>query len=184
MRGPRVSLGVRLEGVQSIAVGVRHPSAPGLRESDPLPEPIFTPAIKAHTGHDENVSFGRVVEAIGNELAERLRDLTLSIYTKAASYARTRGIILADTKFEFGFIGGTLALCDEALTPDSSRFWPAAQYQPGGPQASFDKQFVRDHLETLTWNKQPPAPVLPEEVVARTAAKYREAYEILTGKQL
>jgi phosphoribosylaminoimidazole-succinocarboxamide synthase len=160
------------------------PLPPGLRESDPLPEPIFTPAIKAHTGHDENVSFGRVVEAIGNELAERLRDLTLSIYTKAASYARTRGIILADTKFEFGFIGGTLALCDEVLTPDSSRFWPAAQYQPGGPQASFDKQFVRDHLETLTWNKQPPAPVLPEEVVARTAAKYREAYEILTGKQL
>lgn len=160
------------------------PLPPGLKESGQLPEPIFTPAIKAHSGHDENVPFERVVDAVGADLAGRLRDLTLAIYSKASAYARTRGIILADTKFEFGFIGGRLSLCDEVLTPDSSRFWPGDRYQPGGPQPSFDKQFVRDYLETLDWNKQPPAPVLPDEVVARTGAKYREAYEILTGRKL
>jgi phosphoribosylaminoimidazole-succinocarboxamide synthase len=162
--------------------GVRLPD--GLRESDRLPEPIFTPAIKAHTGHDENVSFHRVCDLVGRDLAERLRDLTLAIYREAAAYAELQGILLADTKFEFGFIGGELRLCDEVLTPDSSRFWPADAYRPGGPQPSFDKQFVRDYLETLAWNKQPPAPVLPDEVVAKTAAKYREAFERLTGRSL
>lgn len=160
------------------------PLPAGLSESARLPEPIFTPAIKAHTGHDENVSFEVVAMSIGIDLAHRLRNLTLQIYSRAAEYALSRGIILADTKFEFGFIDGELSLCDEALTPDSSRFWPADLYQPGGPQPSFDKQYVRDYLETLDWNKQPPAPVLPDDVVANTAARYREAYERLTGGTL
>ena len=156
----------------------------GLLESSQLPEPIYTPAAKAQTGHDENISFETAAGMAGLDVVTRLRDLTLAIYRKASDYARTRGIILADTKFEFGFIGDTLTLGDEVLTPDSSRFWPADQYQPGGAQPSFDKQFVRDYLETLTWNKTPPAPALPDDVAAKTAAKYREAYEKLTGKSL
>ncbi len=162
--------------------GIRLPA--GLRESDKLPEPIFTPATKAQTGHDENVSFEHVVSLIGEDLASRLRDLTLAIYTRGAQYAETKGIIIADTKFEFGFVDGELVLGDEVLTPDSSRFWPAASYQPGGAQFSFDKQFVRDYLESIRWNKQPPAPPLPEEVAAKTSDKYRQAYEILTGHPL
>ena len=156
----------------------------GLKESDRLPEPIFTPATKAQSGHDENVSFDRVCELVGESLAARLRDLTLNIYMRAARYAETRGIIIADTKFEFGFVGDELVLGDEVLTPDSSRFWPADTYQPGGPQFSFDKQFVRDYLESIRWNKQPPAPALPEEVAARTGEKYRQAYRVLTGQSL
>jgi phosphoribosylaminoimidazole-succinocarboxamide synthase len=162
--------------------GIRLPA--GLRESDKLPEPIFTPATKAQTGHDENVSFEHVASLIGEDLAGRLRDLTLEIYSRAARYAETKGIIIADTKFEFGFVGDELVLGDEVLTPDSSRFWPAETYKPGGAQFSFDKQFVRDYLESIRWNKQPPAPPLPEEVAAKTGEKYREAYRILTGRAL
>jgi phosphoribosylaminoimidazole-succinocarboxamide synthase len=157
---------------------------PGLRESDKLPDPIFTPATKADTGHDENISFERVVEKVGREIAERLRTLTLRIYSAAAQYAASRGIIIADTKFEFGYVDGSLVLADEVLTPDSSRFWPEAEYSPGGPQPSYDKQFVRDYLESICWNKQPPAPALPDEVVERTSAKYQEAYRILAGSEL
>jgi phosphoribosylaminoimidazole-succinocarboxamide synthase len=160
------------------------PLPAGLRESDRLPEPIFTPATKAQSGHDENVSFDTAAAAIGRDAATRLRDLTLAIYRKASDYAATRGIILADTKFEFGMIGDELVLGDEVLTPDSSRFWPRDQYAPGGPQKSYDKQFVRDYLETLDWDKRPPAPPLPEEVIRKTGEKYREAYETLTGRSL
>ena len=156
----------------------------GLRESDKLPEPIFTPATKAQSGHDENVSFAHVVSLIGEALAVRLRDLTLEIYNRASRYAETRGIIIADTKFEFGFAGEELLLGDEVLTPDSSRFWPADTYKPGGAQFSFDKQFVRDYLESIQWNKQPPAPALPDEVAEKTSEKYREAFRILTGRGL
>ncbi|HXE11450.1 MAG TPA: phosphoribosylaminoimidazolesuccinocarboxamide synthase [Bryobacteraceae bacterium] len=162
--------------------GIRLPV--GLRESDRLPGPIFTPATKAQSGHDENVPFEHVVSSVGAELAARLRDKTLAIYKRAAGYAFERGLILADTKFEFGFIGGELGLADEVLTPDSSRYWPADCYSPGGPQQSFDKQFVRDYLETLSWNKQPPAPGLPPEIVEKTKQKYLEAYERLTGNPL
>ncbi|HLG99027.1 MAG TPA: phosphoribosylaminoimidazolesuccinocarboxamide synthase [Bryobacteraceae bacterium] len=156
----------------------------GLRESDALPAPIFTPATKAQSGHDENISFDDEAARIGPELAARVRDLTLTIYQRAASYAATRGIIIADTKFEFGFLGDKLVLADEVLTPDSSRFWPRASYEPGGAQPSFDKQYVRDYLESIHWNKQPPAPALPPEVIQRTSEKYREAYRVLTGKTL
>ncbi len=156
----------------------------GLRESDRLPEPIFTPATKAQSGHDENISFETVAGRIGTELADRLRSYTLQIYNRAAQYAETRGIIIADTKFEFGFLGDVLILADEVLTPDSSRFWPRALYRPGGPQPSYDKQFVRDYLESIQWNKQPPAPALPPDVIAKTSDKYREAYRVLTGKNL
>jgi phosphoribosylaminoimidazole-succinocarboxamide synthase len=157
---------------------------PGLKESDPLPEPIFTPATKAQTGHDENIPFEQVVAMVGRDLAGRLRSLTLAIYSKAARYAETRGVIIADTKFEFGMIGDTLVLADEVLTPDSSRFWPRETYRPGGPQPSYDKQYVRDYLESIHWNKQPPAPALPPEVAARTSEKYHDAYRALTGKTL
>jgi len=156
----------------------------GLRESDQLPEPIFTPATKASSGHDENVSFEHVVSLLGETLAERLRDLTLEIYSRAAHYAETKGVIIADTKFEFGFVGDRLVLGDEVLTPDSSRFWPAESYRPGGAQFSFDKQFVRDYLESIHWNKLPPAPPLPDEVAEKTAGKYRQAYQVLTGHPL
>ena len=162
--------------------GIKLPA--GLRESDKLPEPIFTPATKAQTGHDENVPFARVCSLVGVDLAERLRDLTLAIYTRAARYAETKGVIIADTKFEFGFVGEQLVLGDEVLTPDSSRFWPADTYRPGGPQSSYDKQFVRDYLESIRWNKQPPAPALPAEVAAKTSEKYRQAYRALTGREL
>ncbi len=161
------------------------PLPAGLVESDRLPQPIFTPATKAQGGaHDENISFAFVVGQVGPDLAERLRDLTLSIYSKAADFAAQRGLILADTKFEFGFVGDQLVLADEALTPDSSRYWPAAEYLPGGAQPSFDKQFVRDYLESIPWNKQAPAPYLPDTVVARTGEKYREAFRLLTGRDL
>jgi phosphoribosylaminoimidazole-succinocarboxamide synthase len=156
----------------------------GLRESDALPEPIFTPATKAQSGHDENIPFETVVNMIGQETAARLRDLTLTIYKKAAEYARSRGIIIADTKFEFGVVDGEIVLADEVLTPDSSRFWPANTYSPGGAQPSFDKQFVRDYLESIKWNKQPPAPALPEDVARRTSEKYKEAYRALAGKSI
>lgn len=156
----------------------------GLVESDRLPEPIFTPATKAQSGHDENIAFDHVVSAVGSAMADRLRGLTLEIYRRASEYAESRGIIIADTKFEFGMIGDELVLADEVLTPDSSRFWPRASYQPGGPQASFDKQYVRDYLESIKWNKRPPAPALPADVIEHTSAKYREAYRVLTGKSL
>jgi phosphoribosylaminoimidazole-succinocarboxamide synthase len=157
----------------------------GMRESDRLPEPVFTPATKAQSGqHDENISFETASRQIGEPLVDQLRTLTLDVYSRAASYAETRGIIIADTKFEFGFIGDQLVLADEVLTPDSSRFWPRANYQPGGPQASYDKQYVRDYLESIRWNKQPPAPALPPDVVQHTSEKYREAYRVLTGKPL
>jgi phosphoribosylaminoimidazole-succinocarboxamide synthase len=160
------------------------PLPAGLLDGSRLPEPIFTPAYKAKTGHDENITFARASELVGAELAGRLRDLTLGIYSAASAYALTRGILLADTKFEFGFFGDQLILGDEVLTPDSSRFWPAAEYRPGGAQASFDKQFVRDYLETLNWDKRPPAPELPDEIVRKTQQKYLEAYTRLTGRSL
>jgi phosphoribosylaminoimidazole-succinocarboxamide synthase len=156
----------------------------GLGESAELPEPIFTPSTKAAAGHDENISFTGAARIIGPELAAQARDLSLKIYRAGRDYARQRGIIIADTKFEFGLFEGKLILIDEVLTPDSSRFWPADQYSPGKSQASFDKQFVRDYLETLAWDKTPPGPELPEEVVAKTSAKYLEAYERLTGRKL
>ncbi len=157
---------------------------PGLRESDRLPAPIFTPSTKATSGHDENISFDEVVARVGGERAEELRSVSLEIYRRAAAYAEPRGILLADTKFEFGLIGDQLIWIDEALTPDSSRFWPAQGYQPGRSQPSFDKQYVRDYLESIGWNKQPPGPQLPPEVVERTRAKYREAYRLLAGVEL
>jgi phosphoribosylaminoimidazole-succinocarboxamide synthase len=160
------------------------PLPAGLRDGDRLPQPIFTPATKAQSGHDVNVPFEYVANTLGVELAGQLRDLTLDIYHRAAEYALQRGIILADTKFEFGFIEGKLVLADEALTPDSSRYWPSDTYRPGRPQVSFDKQYVRDYLETLSWNKQPPAPALPEEVVRKTTEKYEEAYSRITGRTL
>lgn len=156
----------------------------GLRESDRLPEPIFTPATKAASGHDENISFDQAASLIGKDLAEKVRDVSLEIYGRAAAYAEPRGVIVADTKFEFGLLQGNLIWIDEALTPDSSRFWSAAQYSPGGPQPSFDKQFVRDYLERMQWPKTPPGPELPPEIVAATRAKYREAYRILAGREL
>jgi phosphoribosylaminoimidazole-succinocarboxamide synthase len=160
------------------------PLPAGLKESDKLPEPIFTPATKATSEHDENISFERASEMLGKALAEKVRSVTLDIYGRAAAYAEPRGILLADTKFEFGTLHGELIWIDEALTPDSSRFWPAAHYKPGGPQPSFDKQFVRDYLERIRWPKTPPGPELPPDVIADTRAKYREAYRILVGREL
>ena len=162
--------------------GIKLPG--GLTESAELPEPIFTPSTKAEAGHDENISFEEACKIVGQDLATQARDLSLKIYKAGRDYARQRGIIIADTKFEFGISDGKLILIDEVLTPDSSRFWPADQYQPGKGQPSFDKQFVRDYLETLDWNKTPPGPMLPPDVVARTSAKYLEAYERLTGRKL
>ena len=156
----------------------------GLQESDRLPHPIFTPATKAATGHDENITFEQAAALVGKSVAERVRDVSLEIYLRAAAHAEPRGVLLADTKFEFGLLQNELIWIDEALTPDSSRFWPAAQHKPGGPQPSFDKQFVRDYLESIRWPKTPPGPELPSEVVAATRAKYREAYRILTGREL
>ena len=162
--------------------GIKLPG--GLKESSELPEPIFTPATKAETGHDQNISFPEAEKIVGADIARQARDFSLRLYADARAYARERGIIIADTKFEFGLFDGKLILIDEVLTPDSSRFWPADQYQPGRGQPSFDKQFVRDYLETLTWDKNPPAPALPADVVAKTSAKYLEAYEKITGRQL
>ncbi|MBZ5683831.1 MAG: phosphoribosylaminoimidazolesuccinocarboxamide synthase [Acidobacteriia bacterium] len=157
---------------------------PGLKESAALPEPIFTPSTKATSGHDENISFDQMCQIVGVETASHLRDLTLRVYKKAAAYARQRGIIIADTKFEFGRTAHGITLADEVLTPDSSRFWPADKYAPGRAQDSYDKQYVRDYLEQIHWNKQPPAPALPPEVARRTSEKYLEAYTQLTGRKL
>jgi phosphoribosylaminoimidazole-succinocarboxamide synthase len=162
--------------------GIKLPA--GLKESDKLPEPIFTPATKALSGHDENISFEEMAKRTGKDLAEKLRDLTLNIYQKAADYAAGRGIIIADTKFEFGHTEKGLILADEVLTPDSSRFWPADKYQPGRAQESYDKQFVRDYLEAIKWNKQPPAPALPPDVAQKTSEKYIQAYKVLAGREL
>lgn len=162
--------------------GIKLPA--GLTESEQLPEPIFTPATKAETGHDINVSEAEMASHVGGEVTQRLKELTLSIYAKAAAYALDRGIIIADTKFEFGYHDGELILVDEVLTPDSSRFWPKETFRPGQAQQSFDKQYVRDYLETLEWDKRPPGPVLPDDVVTRTSEKYLEAYALLTGKSI
>jgi phosphoribosylaminoimidazole-succinocarboxamide synthase len=163
--------------------GVKLP--PGLQDSSELPEPIFTPSTKAETGHDENIDFEAATKIVGRDIAERVRDISIKVYSFAREYARKRGIIIADTKFEFGTLpDGSLILIDEVLTPDSSRFWPADQYAPGKSQPSFDKQFVRDYLETLNWDKNPPAPALPPHIVEKTTAKYVEAYEKITGKKL
>jgi phosphoribosylaminoimidazole-succinocarboxamide synthase len=162
--------------------GIQLPA--GLKESDQLPEPIFTPATKATTGHDINISFEEMCKLVDPELSRRLRDLTLQIYSKAADYARQRGIIIADTKFEFGQTAKGITLADEVLTPDSSRFWPADTYQPGKAQDSYDKQYVRDYLEEIRWDKQPPAPALPHDVALRTSEKYLGAYRQLTGREL
>lgn len=161
-----------------------HKLPAGLKESSELPEPIFTPSTKAETGHDENISFEKAAEIVGPDIATQARDLSLKIYNFARAHARQRGIIIADTKFEFGLLKDRLILIDEVLTPDSSRFWPADQFVEGRSQPSFDKQFVRDYLESLNWDKTPPAPALPADVVAKTTAKYLEAYERLTGKKL
>lgn len=162
--------------------GIQLPA--GLRESDKLPQPIFTPSTKATSGHDENISFEQTVKIVGQAAAEKLRSLSLAVYQKAADYALTKGIIIADTKFEFGETSQGMILADEVLTPDSSRFWPAASYAPGRAQASYDKQYVRDYLEQIHWAKKPPVPSLPEEVQRNTSAKYVEAYRQLTGREL
>lgn len=160
------------------------PLRPGYQLADRLDAPLFTPAHKAESGHDENITFDDVVARVGRARAERLRDLTLALYARAASHAAARGLILADTKFEFGLHDGNLMLVDEALTPDSSRYWPASDYRPGVSPPSFDKQFVRDYLESIAWSKQPPAPALPDDVVRRTSEKYIEAFERITGEPL
>ena len=157
------------------------PLPPGLRQCDPLPEPIFTPATKAESGHDENISFAQSKEILGEAAATTLRDRSLAVYRKAAEYARRQGVIIADTKFEWGEADGEIILVDEALTPDSSRFWPADSYAPGHDQPSFDKQFLRNYLDTLDWDKTPPGPELPPDIVTKTRAKYVEAYERITG---
>ena len=162
--------------------GIKLPA--GLRESDKLSEPIFTPATKEETGHDINISELEMGNRIGEEATRKLKELTLTLYSTASAYAETRGIIIADTKFEFGVKDGRIILVDEALTPDSSRFWPRESYEPGRGQQSFDKQYLRDYLETVTWDKQPPGPDLPETVIARTSEKYLEAYRLLTGRTI
>lgn len=162
--------------------GIKLPN--GLKQSDKLPQPIFTPATKAEVGHDENVDFDYMAGAIGVDLADKIREISISVYQKASSYAEEKGIIIADTKFEFGIYQDKLILVDEVLTPDSSRFWPKDTYAPGGPQLSFDKQFVRDYLETLDWDKTPPGPDLPADVVQKTREKYQEALKILAGKSI
>ena len=181
-RGYLAGSGWKEYKAQGTVCGIPLPA--GLRESDRLPAPIFTPSTKAQSGHDENISFEALCSLVGAELGARLRDLTLRIYSRAAAYAETKGVIIADTKFEFGFVDGELVLGDEVLTPDSSRFWPADSYLPGGPQFSYDKQYVRDYLESIQWNKKPPAPPLPDDVAGKTSEKYRQAYHVLTGKEL
>ena len=195
-RGYLSGSGWKEYGQSGAVCGITLPA--GLQESSRLPRPIFTPATKAESGHDENISEARAGEIVGRDLITRLRDLTLAIYGRGVDYAETRGIIIADTKFEFGFRSsgvpqfpgagsenlGTLTLIDEVLTPDSSRFWPRDEYGPGRGQPSFDKQFVRDYLESIGWNKQPPVPSLPEDVVMRTRQKYLDAYKLLTGRDL
>lgn len=166
------------------AYGTMHGTrlAEGLRESDRLPEPVFTPSTKADEGHDENISFEEAVNLVGRTMAEKLRDVSLAVYQRGADWARERGIIIADTKFELGLVDGELVLCDEVLTPDSSRFWPVDAYEPGSSPPSFDKQPVRDYLETLDWDKKPPPPPLPADVVDATSHRYIEAYERITGQ--
>lgn len=181
-RGYLTWSGLRQYEAEGQVCGV--PLPPGLVEASKLPEPIFTPTTKAAEGHDMPLSFEETVALIGRGLAERLRELTIALYERGAEVAAERGIIVADTKFEFGFADGDLILVDEVLTPDSSRFWPADGYRPGRVQPSFDKQFVRDYLESICWNKQPPAPALPAEVAAKTGEKYRQAYRELTGHEL
>ena len=182
VRGYLAGSGWKEYKTRQTVCGIKLPA--GLQESSELPEPIFTPATKAESGHDENISFEQAATMVGKKIAEQARAASLKIYNNARDYARKRGIIIADTKFEFGQQNGNLILIDEVLTPDSSRFWPADKYQPGRSQPSYDKQFVRDYLETLDWNKTPPGPMLPPEVVAKTQAKYLEAYERLSGKKL
>ncbi|HEU5337662.1 MAG TPA: phosphoribosylaminoimidazolesuccinocarboxamide synthase [Sulfuricaulis sp.] len=181
VRGYLVGSGWKEYKTSGTVCGIKLPS--GLKEADRLPEPLFTPSTKADVGqHDENISFDQVVELLGKNMAEKVKNASLTIYKECAAYALTRGIIIADTKFEFGLDeNGTLTLIDEVLTPDSSRFWPADSYKPGANPPSYDKQYVRDYLETLGWNKKPPAPKLPPEVIAKTAEKYREALTKLTG---
>ena len=181
-RGYLAGSGWKEYKAQGTVCGIPLPA--GLRESDRLPTPIFTPSTKATSGHDQNISFDEVCSLVGADLGARLRDLTLRIYSRAAAYAETKGVIIADTKFEFGFVDGELVLGDEVLTPDSSRFWPADTYRPGGPQLSYDKQYVRDYLESIHWEKKPPAPPLPSDVASKTSEKYRQAYRVLTGKEL
>ncbi len=182
-RGYLVGSGWKEYQADGTVCGIKLPE--GLIQASKLPEPIFTPATKATDGHDENISFERMVSIVGEETATRLRDLTLDLYTSAADYARERGIIIADTKFEFGFDGDRqIVWMDEALTPDSSRFWPADEYEPGRSPASYDKQYVRDWLEASGWDKEPPAPTLPQEVVDGTLSRYQEAYRLLTGSDL
>ena len=182
VRGYLAGSGLKEYHAAGSVCGIKLPA--GLVESSKLPEPIFTPATKAATGHDENITWEQTVSMVGKTVAEKLRDLSLALYTQARDYAEGRGIIIADTKFEWGLRGDQIILIDEALTPDSSRFWPQQGYAPGKPQPSFDKQFARDYLESLHWNKQPPPPPLPPEVVEKTSAKYREAYRLLTGHSL
>jgi len=167
---------------QGSVCGIKLP--PGLGESARLENPIFTPSTKAQTGHDENITWEDTVARVGKDAAEKLRELSLKLYGKGRGYGESRGIIIADTKFEWGIKDGEIILIDEVLTPDSSRFWPQHEYAPGKPQPSFDKQFVRDYLESLHWNKQPPPPPLPPEVVERTSEKYREAFRLMTGDSL
>ena len=182
-RGYLAGSGWKEYKAQGTVCGIRLPK--GLTESAKLPEPIFTPATKAEDGeHDENIPYSRAVEILGGEMAATLRDKTLELYNAGSEYAAGKGIIIADTKFEFGMAGGELLLGDEVLTPDSSRFWPADQYEPGRGQPSFDKQYVRDYLESIGWSKQPPVPELPEEIVQGTRKRYREIYRILTGREL
>jgi len=182
VRGYLIGSGWKDYQATGAVCGIELPA--GMPMAGRIEEPIFTPASKADDGHDENISFGTMVDMVGQDVAEKLRDLSLSIYAEGRAYAEQRGIIIADTKFEFGFIDGELALIDELLTPDSSRFWPADQYRSGISPPSFDKQFVRDYLSTLDWDKTPPGPELPQDVVDATAAKYLEAYEQLTGAPL
>jgi phosphoribosylaminoimidazole-succinocarboxamide synthase len=162
--------------------GIKLPK--GLQQASKLEKPIFTPATKAATGHDENIGFEVAAETVGKDVAEKLRDLTLSIYGKGAAYGETKGVILADTKFEFGLVGGEITLIDEALTPDSSRYWPKSEYRAGISPPSYDKQFVRDYLEEIKFNKKPPGPLLPENIVTKTSEKYLEAFKVLTGRDL
>ncbi len=182
VRGYLIGSGWKDYQASGAVCGIELPA--GLRQADRLPELIFTPATKADTGHDENISFEVMAEIVGDDWAAKLRDVSLRLYTEAAAFAAERGIIIADTKFEFGLVDGELILIDEVLTPDSSRFWPADQYAPVQSPPSYDKQFVRDYLQTLDWDKTPPGPELPGEIVARTAAKYAEAYLVLTGQTL
>jgi len=180
VRGYLAGSGLKEYRATGRVCGIELPA--GLSEGSKFDQPIFTPATKATTGHDENITWEEAISRVGRETAQKLRDYSLELYSKARDYAAGRGIIIADTKFEWGRNGNDIILIDEILTPDSSRFWPQQGYQPGKPQASFDKQFVRDYLESLHWNKQPPPPPLPPEVVGKTSEKYRQAYSLLTGR--